>query len=283
MLPIDGWALWASLGVLGLLIGSFLNVVIHRLPQMMERRWAAECAELRGETTDTTSDIPATRYDLVQPASTCPHCGHTIRWFENIPVLSYVWLKGRCSACHAPISWRYPLVELLTALVFAALAWRWGASLHTLALCGFAAALIALTWIDWDTTLLPDDITLPLVWAGLLVAALQWGPVTLPDAFWGAVAGYGSLWSVYWLFKLVTGKEGMGYGDFKLLAAIGAWLGWQALLPVILVASIGGTVVGLVLKMRAELREGGYVPFGPFLAVGGLALAMAPQLADSIR
>lgn len=276
MALLEGWALVSAACVLGLLIGSFLNVVIHRLPRMLERQWAAECAEAHGNA-EVANVVP---YNLMRPASTCPHCDHGIRWFENVPVLSYVWLKGRCSQCQTPIGMRYPLVELLTGVVFAVIAWRWGASPQTWALCGYAAALIALTFIDWDTTLLPDDITLPLVWAGLLAAAMQWTPVQLNDAFWGAAVGYLSLWSIYWVFKLLTGKEGMGYGDFKLLAAIGAWLGWQALLPVILVASIGGTVVGLIMKARSELRDGAYVPFGPFLAVGGLILAIAPQLSD---
>lgn len=261
------------LGVLGLLVGSFLNVVIHRLPVMMDRRWAAECASLRGEESDQQAV-----YNLMHPRSACPQCRHTIRWYENIPVLSYLWLRGRCSSCATPIGKRYPAIELVTAVVFATIAWRHGPTMHTWVLCGYAAAIIALAAIDWDTTLLPDDITLPLVWAGLVVAAMGWSPVAWPDAFWGAVVGYLSLWSIYWAFKLLTGKEGMGYGDFKLLAAIGAWLGWSALLPVILVASLCGTAVGLLLKWRSELREGGYVPFGPFLALGALAVPMYPPL-----
>lgn len=273
MPAIDSQLTIWGLGLLGLLVGSFLNVVIHRLPRMLERRWADECAALRDE-----SPAEAAPYDLTRPASTCPACGHAIRWFENIPVLSFLCLRGRCSACAAPISWRYPAIELACATLFAALAWRYGATLYTLALCGYSAAVLALAAIDWDTTLLPDDITLPLLWAGLVVSAVGWSPLPWADAFWGAVVGYLSLWSIYWLFKLLTGKEGMGYGDFKLLAAIGAWLGWQALLPVILVASISGTVVGLALKWRSELREGGYVPFGPFLALGALAVPLYPAL-----
>lgn len=267
-------AIW-GLGLLGLLVGSFLNVVIHRLPVMLERRWASECAALHDHA--APEDTP---YDLARPASTCPACGHAIRWFENIPVLSYAWLRGRCSACATPIGWRYPAIELVTAALFMAVAWRYGASHYSLTLCAYCAAVLALAAIDWDTTLLPDDITLPLLWAGLVVSALGWSPLPWVDAFWGAVVGYLSLWSIYWLFKLLTGKEGMGYGDFKLLAAIGAWLGWQALLPVILIASITGTLVGLVLKWRAELREGAYVPFGPFLALGALAVPLYPPLAQ---
>lgn len=259
--------------VLGLLVGSFLNVVIHRLPRMLQQRWAAECAALRGEAT-----TPPPRYDLLVPRSHCPHCQALIPWWRNVPVLSYVLQRGRCAACAAPIGWRYPAVELATAALFAACAWRYGASAAALAWAGFAAALLALAVIDWDTTLLPDDLTLPLLWAGLIAAATGLSGVTLPDALWGAVAGYLSLWSVYWAFKLLTGKEGMGYGDFKLLAALGAWLGWQALIPLVLVASALGAVVGLIMKAMGSLREGRYVPFGPFLAFGGLLLwAVGPS------
>ena len=200
------------LGVLGLLVGSFLNVVIHRLPKMMERQWAAECAELQGKAPAEDTE----RYNLLVPRSACPHCGHRIRWFENIPVLSFLALRGKCSQCGAGIGWRYPGVELLAGLLFAWSGWRWGLGASALMWCGFAAAVLALACIDWDTTLLPDDITLPLLWAGLVAAALALTPTTLPDALWGAVAGYLSLWLVYWGFKLVTGKEGMGHGDFKL-------------------------------------------------------------------
>jgi leader peptidase (prepilin peptidase)/N-methyltransferase len=262
----------ALLGVLGLLVGSFLNVVIHRLPRMMERQWAAECAEMQG------AEAPAAeRFNLVVPRSRCPHCGHRIRWFENIPVLSFLALRGRCSACGAAIGVRYPVVELVTGAFFAWCGWRWGLSLVALSWCGFAAVVLALAAIDWDTTLLPDDLTLPLLWAGLLGGALGITGVRLDDAVWGAAAGYLSLWSVYWAFKLITGKEGMGYGDFKLFAAFGAWFGWQALVPIILMASVIGAVVGIAIKFRGELREGGYVPFGPFLALGGLtAMVFGP-------
>ncbi|MFO1263606.1 MAG: A24 family peptidase [Rhodoferax sp.] len=262
-------AIW---GLLGLLIGSFLNVVIHRLPQMLERQWAAECAELSGQPVPNVAPL-----NLVVPRSRCPHCGHGIRWSENIPVLSYLFLRGRCSKCHASISLRYPFVELLTASLFAFCAWRWGISWPTLAWSIFCACLVALTFIDWDTTLLPDDLTLPLVWLGLIAAGLRWTHVPLDAALWGAVAGYLSLWTVYWAFKLVTGKEGMGYGDFKLFAALGAWFGWQALIPMILIASVIGAIVGIAMKFNRSLREGGYVPFGPFLAGSGLAaLGLGP-------
>ena len=253
-------------GFLGLLVGSFLNVVIYRLPKMMERQWQAECAELSG-----LMSVPAgEQLSLLSPRSRCSNCGHTIAWYENIPLISYFFLRGKCSVCGGAFGLRYPVVELTTALLFAFCVWRWGSTPLAIVWCGFSAALLVLALIDWDTTLLPDDITLPLLWAGLIVAALQINPsVTLPDAVWGAVAGYLSLWLVYWAFKLVTGKEGMGYGDFKLFAALGAWFGWTALVPIILMASVIGAVVGIVMKFSSGLREGGYVPFGPFLAGAG--------------
>ena len=265
----------ALLGLLGLLLGSFLNVVIHRLPKMMEQQWARECAELQGQ--EAVAQEPA-RYNLLVPRSACPHCGHLIRWYENIPVVSYLALRGRCSQCGKGIGLRYPAVELATGALFAWAGWRWGLSATGLAWCGFAAAVLALACIDWDTTLLPDDITLPLLWAGLVASASGVLPLPLADALWGAVAGYLSLWLIYWAFKLLTGKEGMGYGDFKLFAAFGAWFGWQALVPIILMASVIGAVVGIGIKLVGRLREGGYVPFGPFLALGGLtAMVFGPQ------
>ncbi|MEJ7929041.1 prepilin peptidase [Ramlibacter sp. AN1015] len=264
----------ALAAVFGLLIGSFLNVVIYRLPKMMERQWAEECAELSGNAAQAAAVAP---FNLMHPRSACPRCGHQIRWWENIPVLSYLALRGRCSACGTAISLRYPAVELATGALFAYAVWRWGATATGLAWCGFSAALLALALIDWDTTLLPDDITLPLLWAGLLAAALHWTPVPLEAALWGAVAGYLSLWLVYHVFKLATGKEGMGFGDFKLFAALGAWFGWQALVPIILMASVIGAIVGIAMKLTSGLREGGYVPFGPFLALAGLtAMVFGP-------
>lgn len=262
------WIEAAPIALLGLFIGSFLNVVIHRLPKMLELQWAAECRQL---THPEEEPVPQAAYNLMVPRSACPQCGHQIRWYENIPVISYLVLGGECSNCKAKISMRYPFVELITGALFAYCAYRWGWSWQTAAWCAFCAALVALTFIDWDTTLLPDDITLPLLWLGLIVAALRWNTeVTLLNAVWGAVAGYLSLWSVYWAFKLVTGKEGMGYGDFKLFAALGAWFGWQALIPMILLASVIGAIVGIAMKLNSSLREGGYVPFGPFLAGAGL-------------
>ncbi len=260
------WLDASLVGVLGLLIGSFLNVVVHRLPKMMERQWAAECAELSGQ-----EAAPSEPFNLMVPRSRCPHCGHQIRWFENIPVVSYAVLGGKCADCKAPISLRYPVVELATGALFFWCAWQWGVSTTGLAWSAFSALLLGMALIDWDTTLLPDDMTLPLMWLGLVAAAMQWTSVPLVVAFWGAVAGYLSLWSIYWVFKLLTGKEGMGYGDFKLFAALGAWFGWPLLIPIILIASVIGAVVGIAMKFTSGLREGGYVPFGPFLAGAGFA------------
>ena len=275
----DPWLEMALAGLLGLLIGSFLNVVIHRLPKMMERQWALEYAHYAAEQSGNALPQEQTApFGLSHPRSACPHCQHAIRWYENIPVLSYLWLRGRCAGCKTRISLRYPLVELLTGALFALCAWRWGLSPTAGAWAVFCALLVALAGIDWDTTLLPDDLTYPLLWAGLIAAALQWTNVPLFAAVMGAVAGYLSLWSVYWAFKLATGKEGMGYGDFKLLAALGAWLGWSALIPLVLVASALGAVVGLLMKASNALREGRYVPFGPFLAFGGLLVwGVGPQ------
>ena len=273
-------ALAAMAGVLGLLIGSFLNVVIYRVPKMMARQWTLECAELSGKPVESLEPSAANEtFNLFVPRSRCSSCGHAISWYENIPLLSYLYLRGKCSVCAAPYGFRYPLVELATGLLFVFCVWRWGASAAAVTWCGFSAALLVLALIDWDTTLLPDDITLPLLWAGLIVAAFHWNPsVNLPDALWGAVAGYMSLWLVYWAFKLATGKEGMGYGDFKLFAALGAWFGWTALVPMILMASVIGAAIGMVMKFSGDLREGGYVPFGPFLAGAGFtAMIFGPQ------
>lgn len=260
----------AIAGVLGLLVGSFLNVVIHRLPKMMERQWAAECAEF--SQTPPPQEAP---FNLMVPRSRCPHCGHGIKWFENVPLISYLCLQGRCSACKTAISMRYPMVELVTGLLFSYCIWQWGATPTGMAWCVFSAVLLSLALIDWDTTLLPDDLTLPLLWFGLISAATRWTQVDLNSALWGAVAGYLSLWSIYWLFKLITGKEGMGYGDFKLFAALGAWFGWQALIPIILLASVIGAIIGIAMKFSTGLREGGYVPFGPFLAGAGFTALIA--------
>ncbi len=269
---------WWLAGLFGLLIGSFLNVVIHRLPLMLEQRWARECAELGGQ------ELPEAPLDLAQPRSCCPSCGTPIRWYQNIPLLSFALLRGRCASCRSPISWRYPLVEALTGALFAWVVMRHGSGMAGLAACALAAALVALAFIDWDTTLLPDDITLPLIWSGLIAAELGWSGASLADALWGAVAGYLSLWLVNRGYALVRHEDGMGNGDFKLLAALGAWLGWQALLPILLLASVSGAVVGIVLKLAGQLRDGRYVPFGPFLVLGGFwALLFGPDFLQWIQ
>ena len=265
----------AALALFGLCIGSFLNVVVHRLPRMMERQWRAESAELLGVEAARPPGDDGSPLGLARPRSRCPHCGHVLHWHENIPLLGWLKLGGRCSACRAPISKRYPLVEAGCGLLFAAIGWRFGAQPVTLLWCAFAAMLLAMSLIDWDTTLLPDSMTQPLAWAGLIAAAMGWLPLTLNQSLWGAVAGYLSLWSIFWLFKLATGKDGMGAGDFKLLAALGAWLGPAMLLPIVLGASLLGAVVGIGMKLNASLREGRYVPFGPFLAGGGVVVLLA--------
>lgn len=253
--------------ILGLMVGSFLNVVIYRLPEMMKRSWLQQCAELRGETVEA---LPA--LNLFTPRSTCPHCGHKISAWENIPIISYLVLRGRCSRCHARISPRYPIIEALTALMSSFVAWHYGYGFVAIAALIFVWALIALAVIDLNTQLLPDDITLPLLWIGLLVNINQ-GFTDIQAAVIGAVAGYLSLWSIYWCFKLITGKEGMGYGDFKLLAAIGAWLGWSMLPVVILLSSLVGALVGIGLILAAKLNRNIPIPFGPYL-VGGALIAL---------
>ncbi len=269
-----GWLLLGSLLALGLIVGSFLNVVIYRLPVMMESRWRADCCELL-ELPQEKTDRPLS---LAFPNSHCPACEAPIRAWQNIPVISYLLLRGRCANCAVHIPLRYPLVELVTGLMTAALAWHYDASL---ALCGamfFTWILVALTMIDVDHQLLPDDLTLPLLWLGL---AFNLGAAFVPlqDAVIGAMAGYLSLWSVFWLFKLVTGKEGMGYGDFKLLAALGAWLGWQALPLIILLSSLVGAVVGLGLVFARRHGRDVPIPFGPYLAAAGwIALLWGEQI-----
>ena len=253
-------------GLLGLMVGSFLNVVIHRLPVIMERAWVREIQSYQDSVTPTDSDGPA--YNLVVPASTCPQCGHRITALENIPLLSYVFLRGRCADCGSRIPSRYPLVELVTALLSIIVAVRFGFSIQMLAALVFTWALIPLFMIDFDHQILPDSITLPLLWLGLLLS-LHGVFVDSTASIVGATAGYLSLWSIYHLFKLVTGKEGMGYGDFKLLAAIGAWTGWQALPVVVLFSSLVGAVLGIGLILFRGREQGQPMPFGPFLATAG--------------
>ena len=251
-------------GLFGLLVGSFLNVVIHRLPKMMEADWQCQCAELRGEVPPTTEPLT-----LATPRSRCPHCGHQITALENIPLISWLMLRGRCSGCAAPISIRYPVVEAVTGLLTAYAAWHFGFGWAAAGAILFIWAMIALTGIDFDTQLLPDSITLPLIWLGLLFN-LSGTYASLSSAVIGAVVGYLSLWSVYWGFKLATGKEGMGFGDFKLLAAIGAWFGWQMLPLTILLSSFVGAVVGVALIVLAKRGRNVPIPFGPYLAAAGL-------------
>ncbi|MBL8501198.1 MAG: A24 family peptidase [Nitrosomonas sp.] len=253
--------------ILGLMVGSFLNVVIYRLPEMMKRNWLQQCAELQGEAIQALPE-----FNLLTPRSTCIHCGHKITAWENIPIISYLFLRGCCSQCHARISPRYPMVEAATAIISGFVAWHFGYGFVALAAFIFVWSLIALAVIDLDTQLLPDDITLPLLWIGLLVN-INHGFTDIQSAVIGAIAGYLSLWSVYWCFKLITGKEGMGYGDFKLLAAIGAWLGWSKLPLVILSSSLIGALVGIGLILAAKLNKSIPIPFGPYL-VGGALIAL---------
>jgi leader peptidase (prepilin peptidase)/N-methyltransferase len=259
--------------VVGLCVGSFLNVVIHRLPKMLERGWQAQCAELRGE---TPAAEPA--YNLVVPRSACPSCGQQISALQNIPVISWLVLGGKCASCKAPISVRYPVVEILGGLLAAYAIWRFGATARGLAACVLLWSLLALTVIDIDTQLLPDDLTLPLLWAGLIV---NLGGLFAPlrDAVIGAAAGYLSLWTIYWLFKLIRGKEGMGYGDFKLMAALGAWLGWQMLPLIVLLSSVVGAAIGLSLIVFKGRDHNIPLAFGPYLAIAGaIALFWGPAI-----
>ena len=255
--------------IFGLMVGSFLNVVIYRLPKMMEREWHANCLELQGK------EVPAqAKYTIVTPRSACPNCGHNITALENIPVISYLMLGGKCKGCKTGISLRYPLIEALTGALIGAVAYKYGYTYSSLFAFIFVFALITLTFIDFDTQLLPDDITLTLLWLGLIFnfnGGFTDLHTDLKSAVLGAIFGYLILWLVYWAFKLVTGKEGMGYGDFKLLAAIGAWFGWQMLPAVILLSSVVGAIIGIGLIVFKGKGGGTAIPFGPFLALGGIA------------
>lgn len=264
--------------VFGLLVGSFLNVVVHRFPKMLERQWAAECADFSGQ--PVKEEEP---FNLIVPRSRCPHCGHGIRWYENIPVASWLVLRGRCSQCRNPIGVRYPIVELVTGAFFFLCGWRFGLGLQAAAWAAFASLLICLFLIDMDTQILPDDLNYSLLWLGLLAAALGW-TVPLASAVWGAALGYGVFWVIFQIFKLATGKEGMGYGDFKLLAALGAWLGAKYLLAIILMSSIVGAVIGIILLFVGKLANKDIpMPFGPYLAGAGLlALAVSPATVPAL-
>jgi leader peptidase (prepilin peptidase) / N-methyltransferase len=269
--------------ILGLVVGSFLNVVIYRLPIMLERQWREQCAEVSGAAAAATvaATLPE-RFNLVSPRSSCPACGAPITALQNIPLISWALLRGRCARCGAPISGRYPLVEALGGALFALVAWRFGFGWPALAAVVLTAFLVALTFIDIDRQLLPDSLTLPLMWLGLLLSL--WGPqpgspvpADVRSSLIGAVAGYVSLWSVYHLFRLLTGKEGMGYGDFKLFAALGAWLGWQMLFVTILIAAAVGAVVGIALIALRRHHRSAPIPFGPFLAAAGWLVMMWGQ------
>ena len=249
--------------VIGLLVGSFVNVVVYRLPKMLERDWRAQAREVLG-----LADVSEATFNLLLPNSTCTNCSHEIKPWENIPVVSWLFLRGRCSSCKNPISARYPLVEIVCAVVSGVVAWQCGVSLQTIALLFLTWGLLAMSLIDAEHQLLPDVLVLPLLWLGLIINS-QGLFASLEDALWGAVAGYLSLWSVYWLFKLVTGKEGMGYGDFKLLAMLGAWGGWQILPLTILLSSLVGALLGIVILKLSQKEAGTPIAFGPFLAIAG--------------
>ena len=275
MLPESLAALAAVDGLLGLCVGSFLNVVIHRLPKMMEQDWQAQCSELRGEMASTAGE----QLSLAKPRSRCPNCGHQITALENIPIISYLMiLRGKCSGCGSRISPRYPIIEAMTGLLSAYAAWHFGPTVQTIAALALLWALIALSAIDLDTQLLPDSITLPLLWLGL--GFNLWATYTdLSSSVIGAMLGYLALWSVFWLFKIATGKEGMGYGDFKLLAALGAWLGWQMLPAIILLSSVVGAIVGITLIIATRHGRNVPIPFGPYLAAAGvIALFWGTQI-----
>lgn len=260
--------------VLGLLVGSFLNVVIYRVPVMLQRDWRQQCCEfLELDEKKFSKDDPTAKhkiFNLVKPDSHCPQCNAPVRAWQNIPILSYVLLRGKCAGCQKPISMRYPIIELVTGLLSGVVAWQFGATWLALAFLVLTWSLISLTMIDFDHQLLPDNITLPLLWLGLLVNALLPGTtVSAADAVLGAIIGYMSLWSLYWVFKMLTGKEGMGYGDFKLLAALGAWMGWQSLLLIVILSSLVGAIVGIALLLLRGRDRNIPIPFGPYLAGAG--------------
>lgn len=306
----SGLPLWFIVSfclLLGLLIGSFLNVVIYRLPKMIDREQDEAIAEVMAEKIEkkekldflpleahcpqcqhsypwqqgisvaqTKESTNNKAFNLLTPPSTCTQCGHKIRWWENIPVISWLLLRGRCASCHTSISMRYPLFEAITGILFAVVAWHSGASIQTLLGCFFVAMIVVIAMIDWDTTWLPDSLSLSLMWCGLLIALLGWTNVSIQSAMWGAIAGYLSLWSIAKLFQLLMGKIAMANGDFKMLAALGAWFGWEFLIPILIISCATGAIVGLILKgvQSSRLRDGKYIPFGPFLAGAGLLILL---------
>jgi leader peptidase (prepilin peptidase)/N-methyltransferase len=268
-------------GMLGLLVGSFLNVVIYRLPLMLEREWTSQCQTLLQSGNTGTEAVTQPPFNLVTPNSHCPKCDAAIKPWQNIPVVSYLALGGKCANCKTPISKRYPIIEFVTGLLSCLAIWHFGFSWQGGAMLLLTWALIALTMIDFDHQLLPDNITLPLLWLGLIINSFDTF-CSLPDALWGAVFGYLSLWAVYWLFKLVTGKEGMGYGDFKLLAVLGAWFGWQMLPLIILLSSLVGAIIGIFLLVLKNKGKSVPIPFGPYLAAAGwIAAVWGEQLTQA--
>lgn len=276
-------SLLVAIGLLGLIVGSFLNVVAFRVPIMMQRAWREQCAEIDAQPISVPAHAQHERFDLWWPPSTCPSCGQAIHARHNIPILSFLWLRGRCASCGARVSPRYPVVEAAVALASLAVAWVFGPSWQLAAALPFTWCLVALTLIDLDHQLLPDSLTLPLLWAGLLLslAPIDGAPLfaSLRDSVIGAAAGYLTLWSVYQLFKLLTGKEGMGHGDFKLLGALGAWLGWQLLPLVILLSAVVGSIAGVALIALRGRSRGTAIPFGPYLAAAGwIALLWGPKI-----
>ncbi|WP_350594533.1 MULTISPECIES: A24 family peptidase [unclassified Pseudoalteromonas] len=279
------WFYLTTIGLVSLCVGSFLNVVIYRLPLMMQREWQGECrllleSELKSNKADESESLNST-FNLVKPNSTCPKCKTAIKAWQNIPVVSWLFLKGKCASCSNPISARYPIVEAITALLSLVVAYKLGATEQALLYIAITWALVALTFIDIDHMLLPDQITLPLVWLALIAAVLGY-TVTPTDAIIGAACGYLSLWSVFWLFKLLTGKEGMGYGDFKLLAVFGALLGWQSLLTIILLSSVVGAIIGIALLTIQGKDKATPIPFGPYLAIAGwITMLWGEQLQTS--
>lgn len=279
------WFYLTTIGLVSLCVGSFLNVVIYRLPLMMQREWQGECrllleSELKSNKADESESLNST-FNLVKPNSTCPKCKTAIKAWQNIPIISWLFLKGKCASCSNPISARYPIVEAITALLSLVVAYKLGATEQALLYIAITWALVALTFIDIDHMLLPDQITLPLVWLALIAAVLGY-TVTPTDAIIGAACGYLSLWSVFWLFKLLTGKEGMGYGDFKLLAVFGALLGWQSLLTIILLSSVVGAIIGIALLTIQGKDKATPIPFGPYLAIAGwITMLWGEQLQTS--
>lgn len=266
-LPLTMWV--SLIGLFGLLIGSFLNVVIYRLPLMLQYEWEEECHRLPEHATELGKVQPS-RFDLLFPASHCPHCHHPLSWWENIPVLSFVWQRGHCRHCHTPISWQYPLIELVSALGSAWIAYSFKITPHTLMACLFFWVLLSAVIIDFQHQLLPDLLNYILLWCGLLYNTQPHGWTPLPEAVIGAAVGYLSLWSLYWIFKILTHKEGMGYGDFKLFAALGAWFGWQSLPSILLLAGLSASLFGIVMMLMRQFNHNTPMPFGPFLAFGGM-------------